>query len=272
MQKSFRAVFISDVHLGTPACQANHLLDFLNSIETKQLYLVGDIVDLEHMKSRAHFPETHRDVLSVVMQMAKEKTEVIYIPGNHDAFFRQMAGQTICGIKISRNTIHTTADQRRFFVSHGDEFDRVVSLSPFTLLVGDKAHGFMLWVNGWINKIRRLMKLPYWSLAGYVKRNLGKAQHFIGRFEQAALRASCGLNVDGYICGHIHFAAFRKEAEKLYCNDGDWVEHCTALVETFQGELNLIHWSEQPRWIASEPENAFEPNPAVDWDGRAATR
>jgi UDP-2,3-diacylglucosamine pyrophosphatase LpxH len=256
MQKSFRSVFISDVHLGTPACQADHLLDFLNTINTRTLYLVGDIIDLEHMKSRAHFTDTHHKIITTIMDMAKNGTEVIYIPGNHDAFFRRLAGQTISGIKIRRNHIHVTADNRRFYVSHGDEFDRIVQISPLALLVGEKAHDSMLWLNGGLNKVRKAMNLPYWSLAGYLKENLGRAQQFIERFEQAALNASRGLDVAGYICGHIHYAAFKRIGNKLYCNDGDWVEHCTALVETFQSDLKLMHWSEQPRWLATEPEAA----------------
>ncbi|MCP5209370.1 MAG: UDP-2,3-diacylglucosamine diphosphatase [Hahellaceae bacterium] len=265
MQRSFRAVFISDVHLGTPACQAQHLLDFLECVSCRTLYLVGDIIDLEHMKSRAHFTDTHHKIISLIMEKARSGTEVIYIPGNHDAFFRQLAGQTISGIKIRKNTLHRTADNRSFHVSHGDEFDHVVQISPLALLVGEKAHDSMLWLNGGVNKLRKAMHLPYWSLAGYIKENLGKAQQFIGRFEQAALQACRSLQVDGYICGHIHYASFNRQSGVLYCNDGDWVEHCTALVETFQGELKLMHWSEQPRWIASEPEEEinWQPIPAA---------
>ncbi len=264
MQTSYRSVFISDVHLGTTACQAQHLLDFLNTIETKKLYLVGDIVDLQEMKRRAHFPEAHRKVISNVMQKAAQGTEVIYIPGNHDAFFRQMVGQVFSGIKIERNTIHTTHDGRKFFVSHGDEFDQVVKLSPLALLIGDRAHVLLLRLNEWVNNCRRLLGLPYWSFAGFLKSHIGKAQQFIRRFESAAIKAARGHTVDGYICGHIHFASFRLANGKLYCNDGDWVEHCTALVETHQGELNLLHWSENPRWLATEPKES------MDWVGEPA--
>ncbi|WP_020408453.1 UDP-2,3-diacylglucosamine diphosphatase [Hahella ganghwensis] len=262
MQTSYRAVFISDVHLGTPACQAHHLLDFLKKVETLKLYLVGDIVDLQEMRRKAHFPEVHRQIISTVMKKAREGTEVVYIPGNHDAFFRQMSGQVFAGIKIKLNASHETCDGRTFHVSHGDEFDQMVKLSPLMLAIGDRAHSLMLKLNGWVNGMRRLMGLPYWSFAGYLKSHLSKAQQFIERFELAALKAASGRTVDGFICGHIHFASFRLKNGKLYCNDGDWVEHCTALVENYQGELNIIHWSEQPRWIASEPRDSLE------WEGK----
>ncbi|WP_431688720.1 UDP-2,3-diacylglucosamine diphosphatase [Hahella sp. NBU794] len=254
MQDSLRAVFISDAHLGSAACQAEHLLDFLNKIKTDRLYLVGDIIDLLEMRRKAHFPETHRAILSLIMRKAREGMEVIYIPGNHDDFFRQMAGQTFSGVKIRLNCVHRTADGRRFHVSHGDEFDQIVQLSPLALLVGDKAHGLMLKLNSWLNRTRRVFGFPYWSLAGYLKTHLGRAREFIQRYENAALKAARNLEVDGYICGHIHYAAFRRKDGRLYCNDGDWVEHCSALVETHQGQLRLLHWSEQPRWLAVEPD------------------
>ena len=261
MQTSYRTVFISDVHLGTTACQASHLLEFLTSIETQKLYLVGDIVDLQEMQRRAHFPETHRKVISAILQKAATGTEVIYIPGNHDAFFRQMVGQVFSGVKIQQNAVHVTQDGRRFMVSHGDEFDQLVKLSPLAVLVGDRAHVLLLRLNEYVNNMRRLFRLPYWSFAGYLKSHIGKAQQFIRRFETAAIKAARGKDLDGYICGHIHFAAFRMVDNKLYCNDGDWVEHCSALVETHNGELNLLHWSENPRWIASEPKGS------IDWIG-----
>lgn len=253
MQTRYRAVFISDVHLGTSACQADHLVDFLEKTETDMLYLVGDIVDFIQMKRRAYFPDNHRRVLSLILKAARSGTKVVYIPGNHDAFFRQLAGQTVAGVAIKRNDVHKTADGRRFFVSHGDEFDAVITISPLLAVVGDTAHGLNLWVNVWINRVRRLLGLPYWSLAGFLKSRIARARQYISVFEKAALRASRQLGVDGYICGHIHCASFHRAHGKVYCNDGDWVEHCTALTESHDGQLNLIHWSEMPRIIASEP-------------------
>lgn len=253
MQTTFRSVFISDVHLGTKACQANHLLDFLQQIKTDTLYLVGDIIDLQEMRSRAHFVNTHTRIIEQILSMAESGTKVIYIPGNHDAFFRQFAGQTLSGIKIKLNAKHQTADGRTFYVSHGDEFDQMIKISPLMLAIGDRAHGLMLSVNQWINGARRLLGLPYWSLAGYLKSHINKAKEFIERFETAALKSAKNHHVDGYICGHIHFASFKVKSGILYCNDGDWVEHCTALTENQQGELSLLHWSESPKLLATEP-------------------
>ena len=264
MQTTFRAVFISDVHLGTKACQATHLLDFLNTVETQTLYLVGDIVDLIEMRKRAHFTDEQQQVVQRILELSKQGTRVVYIPGNHDAFFRQFCGQRLSGVEIERQAIHSTADGRRFLVSHGDEFDQMVKVSPIMLAIGDKAHGLMLALNRQINRLRRTVGLPYWSLAGYIKQHISKAQEFITRFENAAIKTARNKKLDGYIGGHIHFARFQRQGEVLYCNDGDWVEHCSALVESKAGELSLIHWSEQPCHLATEPlDETLEHSPSL---------
>lgn len=254
----YRSIFISDVHLGSADCQAEYLLDFLNNVSCDTLYLVGDIIDLIAMQRRVHFPQSHQAVVRRFMAIAAAGTRVVYVPGNHDDFLRHFCGQTLAGIELRKKAIHTTADGRRFVVCHGDQFDQVVRCSPLMLLVGDRAHGVLLRLNRWFNAWRRLRRKPYWSLAAWVKSRIGKARSFIRRFELAALTAAERGHYDGFICGHIHSAGFLRSQEGLYCNDGDWVEHCTALVEQKDGRLDILHWSEQPAIIATEP---LEPAP-----------
>ena len=255
----YRTAFISDVHLGSADCQADYLLDFLNQAQFDTLYLVGDIVDLIAMQRRVHFPDSHQAVIRKLQALVKDGVQVIYTPGNHDDFFRGFCGQQFAGITIEEKAVHTTADGRSFLVCHGDQFDQVVRCSPFMLLVGDRAHGFLLRMNRWFNAWRRFKGRPYWSLAGWIKARIGKAQAFIRRFELAALVAAERGHFDGFICGHIHSAGFRRGKHGLYCNDGDWVEHCTALVEDFQGQLSILHWSEHPSIIATEPAEVTHP-------------
>lgn len=267
--RNYRSVFISDVHLGTADCQADYLLDFLHKVQCDTLYLVGDIVDLIAMQRRAHFPETHRKVVHRLVDLAASGTRVVYIPGNHDEFFRRFCGQTLSGIELREKAVHTTADGRQFLVCHGDQFDQVVRCSPLMLLVGDRAHGVLLRVNRWFNALRRLQGKPYWSLAAWVKSRIGRARTFIRRFELAALTVAERGHYDGFICGHIHSAGFLRSDEALYCNDGDWVEHCTALTEREDGRLELLHWSECPTVLAVEPAGPHpdvcgEDRPAVD--------
>ncbi|MCK7545217.1 UDP-2,3-diacylglucosamine diphosphatase [Marinobacter bryozoorum] len=261
----YRSVFISDVHLGTADCQAEYLLDFLEKVHCDTLYLVGDIVDLIAMQRRVHLSPAHGAVIQKLLSIAAGDTRVVYVPGNHDEFLRRFCGQTVAGVELHQKVVHTTADGRRFMVCHGDQFDQVVRCSPLMLLVGDRAHGLLLRLNRWFNAWRRLQGKPYWSLAAWIKSRIGSARTFIRRFELAALTAAEKGHYDGFICGHIHSAGFLRSPEGLYCNDGDWVEHCTALVEQADGQLQLLHWSEQPAIMATEPE---APAPEVCGDRR----
>ena len=251
-QISVRSIFISDVHLGTSACQAQYLLDFLSSHSTEYLYLVGDIVDLVYMRKRVNFTDQHEKVVEKVLEMARNGTRVIYIPGNHDALMRRFAGQIVAGIEVHRNRVHYCADGRRFFVSHGDEFDSAMHAGVFWHVVGDFSHNVLLRLNTVLNGLRRMFKLPYWSLAGYIKNRIGKANEFIRRFEWIAARQAQDLKYNGFICGHIHQSGMRRINGVLYCNDGDWVEHCTALIENNQGEFELLHWADRKHLLVRE--------------------
>ena len=249
----YRSVFISDLHLGSRDCQAEYLLDFLETVDCEQLYLVGDVIDLIAMQRRVFLPESHLAVARKLMDIAESGVRVVYIPGNHDDFMRSFCGQSIAGVELRRTAWHEGADGRRFHLCHGDEFDQAVRCSPLMMLVGSPAHEFLVRMNRWVNSWRRIRNKPYWSLAGYIKQRIARAQAYIRRFEDAGLTAGEKKGADGTICGHIHAAGFRAGEDGLYCNSGDWVEHCTALVEDHNGQLSLLHWSEEPRVIAREP-------------------
>ena len=240
----YRAIFISDVHLGTSACQADYLNDFLTENSCDTLYLVGDIVDLLAMKKRVHFTPAHEAVVANILKMARQGVRVVYIPGNHDAMLRRFCGQRIAGVEVRLNAIHETLQGQRYYVSHGDEFDAIMQCSGWLNWVGDVSHGFLLRMNTLFNAMRRLLNLPFWSLARAVKKRISSAQAFIHQFERLAARQAGERDYDGYICGHIHHWQMRYYDQSLYINDGDWVEHCTALVETTQGDLQLIHWAD----------------------------
>lgn len=267
----YRAIFISDVHLGTHACQAEYLLDFLENNTADTLYLVGDIIDLMAMRKRVNFTAAHESVIAHVAKRARSGQRVIYIPGNHDAFFRKFVGQTFAGIEIHRDAVYTSLSGKRFFVSHGDEFDGVMRCSQWLTRFGDFSHGVLLRIHTLVNSIRKSRRLPYWSLARAVKERIGKAQNFITQFEKIGSLSAKEHQYDGYICGHIHHwqLAYHHD-DVLYMNDGDWVEHCSALVETMQGEFELLHWSDHTKVLMStatvkpavpEPETESEPEP-----------
>lgn len=250
--RTVRAVFISDVHLGTTDCQAQYLLDFLRHHQMEQLYLVGDILDLVSMRKRVNFTPLHEEVVKLILQLAQQGVRVVYVPGNHDARLRRLCGESFRGVEVHRFFVHETANGRRFFVSHGDEFDSAMHAGLFWRFVGDFSHTLLLRLNTLVNGARRLLKLPYWSLAGHVKNRVGKAAEFIRRFEQVAAHKAREMCYDGYICGHIHQSGMRKVDGVLYCNDGDWVEHCTALIEEKDGQFALLHWADRKQVLVRE--------------------
>lgn len=249
--RHFRAIFISDVHLGTSDCQAAYLIDFLKHNSADKLYLVGDIVDLLAMRKRIALTAEHEEIVGLFLDWAKQGCQVRYIPGNHDAFFRRFCGQRIAGIDVCLSAEYQALNGERFFVSHGDELDSIMHAHGLLTWLGDVSHGFLLKLNTLVNAIRKSWQLPYWSLARSVKQRIGKATEFIERYEVLASKRAAEQRYDGYICGHIHHWQMCYHGSTLYLNDGDWVEHCSALVETEQGEWQLVQWTEQEQVLAS---------------------
>ena len=239
----YRALFISDIHLGTKACQADQLLDFLKNHEAETFYLVGDIIDFWRIRRSPFWPQEQNDVIQKLMRKVRKGAELIYIPGNHDEAMRAYCGGQFGGIRIDRQTIHLTADGRRFLVMHGDEFDVVVRYAKWLAFLGDGAYDLALWVNTRLNWLRRRLGLPYWSLSAYLKQRVKRAVNYIGEFETALAQEAQRHNADGIICGHIHHAAMHQIDGVLYINTGDWVESCTAVGETHDGKFEIIRWA-----------------------------
>jgi UDP-2,3-diacylglucosamine pyrophosphatase LpxH len=242
-----RSIWISDIHLGTRGCQADLLLDFLRCHESEYLYLVGDIVDGWRLKRSWYWPQSHNDVVQKLLRRARKGTKVYYIPGNHDENFRDFFGMLFGGITILQDAVHTTADGRRFLVIHGDQFDVVVRYAKWLAHLGDKAYTGLLTANTWFNHVRRKLGFTYWSLSAYLKHRVKNAVEYIGDYEKALADEARRREVDGVICGHIHSAEIRPMEGVLYCNDGDWVESCTALVELASGELQIVDWAASRR-------------------------
>ncbi len=236
----FRAIFLSDIHLGTPSCQAGRLLDFLRHTESRDLYLVGDVIDGWQLKRRWFWLQSHNDVVQKVLRKARKGTRVTYIAGNHDEAMRHFLGLAFGGIEIRDEAVHVTADGRRLLVIHGDLFDAVVQRARWLAHVGDALYMTSLKLNHWLNRVRAHLGFPYWSLAQYLKHRVKNAVSYIGDFERALAHEARRRDFDGVVCGHIHKAEIRDIGGILYCNDGDWVESLTALVELESGELRII--------------------------------
>ena len=244
-RRKFRTIWISDVHLGTKGCNADLLIDFLDSTDSETMYLVGDIIDGWRLSKKLYWPAAHNDIVWRILKRARRRTRIVYVPGNHDEVFRQFSGMDFGGVRIERAAIHTTADGRRLLVMHGDEFDAVMLAHRWLAFVGDAAYTLLMSLNRWLNAARRRLGLPYWSLSKIAKHKVKNAVAFISAFEDVVARAAAGRGVDGVVCGHIHTAEMRELAGIAYFNDGDWVESCTALVEHFDGRMEILNWPEE---------------------------
>ena len=240
--KRYRALFISDTHLGTKACQAELLLDFLQHNEAQTIYLVGDIVDFWRIKRSAHWPQAHNDVLQKLLAMVRKGSHIYYLPGNHDEALRSYCGAHFGGIDIVDSLVHETAQGKRVLIIHGDQFDVVVHYAKWLAYLGDWAYAAALWVNTRLNWARRRAGLRYWSLSAFLKQKVKQAVNYIGEFEGALANEARRQGATAVICGHIHHVAMRPIGDVLYINTGDWVESATAVGETMDGEFEIIEW------------------------------
>jgi UDP-2,3-diacylglucosamine pyrophosphatase LpxH len=260
----FRALFISDVHLGTKGCQAEMLLDFLRYHDADTIYLVGDIVDGWRLKQSWYWPQTHNDVVQKLLRKGRQGSRLIYIPGNHDEFLRSYYGSHFGGIEVAETAIHEAADGRRYLVIHGDIFDMVVRHARWLAFLGDWAYVAALGVNTYINIVRRKLGLTYWSLSAWAKLKVKNAVNFISEFENSLSGEAARVGVQGVICGHIHHAALRDIGDIRYMNTGDWVESCTALAEREDGSFEIIRWNRSLRLVTDDANMGEARTPTLD--------
>ena len=238
----YRSVFISDVHLGTPDCQAELLLEFLTSMDCDYLYLVGDIFDVWKLKQSVHWPDVKNQILSVVFDKAKAGTRVVYVPGNHDELMQDFVGNIINNVELKAECIHTTATGKQLLVLHGDQFDALIRNMDWLEALGDNLYGFIMYLSRVFNRGRSMLGYPYWSLAAFIKLQFKEARRYIEKYENTVTEEAHQRGFDGIVCGHIHHPNIIDQDQVTYFNTGDWVEHCTALVEGANGEMQLLHW------------------------------
>jgi UDP-2,3-diacylglucosamine pyrophosphatase LpxH len=238
--KHYRAIFISDLHLGTPGCQAEALLEFLKTHSCDTLYLVGDIIDGWQLRRKWYWPQAHNDVVQKLLRKARKGCRVIYVPGNHDEFARDFLDHSFGGVEVVESAVHVTADGKKLWVIHGDYFDGVIQFAKWLAYLGDTLYDWALKANRHLNYMRGRLGMPYWSLSAYLKLKVKKAVNFISDFEVAVAHEAKKRGYDGVVCGHIHHAEIRNIDGVLYCNDGDWVESLSTLVEHQDGRLEIL--------------------------------
>jgi UDP-2,3-diacylglucosamine pyrophosphatase LpxH len=251
----YRTIWISDVHLGTRRAQTGMLLDFLRRTESSYLYIVGDLIDNWALSRSWYWDQSHNDVIQKLLRKARKGTRLVYVPGNHDEYFHDFAHIRFGRITVASEIVHVAANGRRYLVTHGDRFDAVVRYAKWLAFIGDRGYQLALTFNAFLNRIRRALGWPYWSLSAAIKYKVKRAVEFISLFEEALVHEARRRGTHGVICGHIHTPQIRTINGVHYCNDGDWVESCSALVEHFDGRLELVRW--------------FEPDATVTEDLRA---
>ena len=241
--RHFRALFLSDVHLGARGCQADLFLDFLRHHDADVIYLVGDIVDGWRLRASWYWPQAHNDVVQKLLRKARKGARMIYVPGNHDEFLRGYYGTHFGGIEVAEHFVHHGADGKRYLIMHGDHFDLVVKHARWLAHLGDIAYTLAIVVNRLFNNLRRRFGFGYWSLSQWAKHKVKNAVNYIGDFEKTLASEARRHGTDGVVCGHIHHAVIRDDQGVTYMNCGDWVESCTAIAEHQDGRFELITWT-----------------------------
>jgi len=238
----YKSIWISDIHLGTKGCKADLLCKFLKENHADDLYLVGDVIDGWKLSRGWNWPQDHSNVIRRLLTKAKRGTNIHYIVGNHDEFLRPWLkhGLHAGNINICNQLDYTDHHGRRWLVTHGDMFDQVTRHWRWVSMLGDRAYTVLLMCNGLLHRVRRLFGLEYWSLSKYIKGRTKQALNFIYKFEEHLSTYARNHGYHGVICGHIHTPALKDIDGTFYANTGDWVETCSALVETVEGEFQLL--------------------------------
>ena len=236
-----RALFLSDIHLGSRACRAERLLSFLKQFECGTIFLLGDIVDFWALKRGVYWPESHNTVVQKLLRLARHGVEIYYIPGNHDEALTDYLDSSFGNVRVKEACVHVAADGRRYALLHGDQYDQVTTCARWLSVLGDVSYNLLVHLNRALSWARRKLRLGgHWSLADYAKRNVQGAASFISGFELAVARHGKAMQVDGVICGHIHTPVIKRLDGVLYLNCGDWVDSCTAIVEHLDGRMELV--------------------------------
>ena len=219
----YRAIWISDVHLGTKHSQVGKLLEFLRETECEHLYIVGDFIDGWQLRRKWYWADDYNVLIQKLLRKNRKKTRVTFITGNHDEFLEKFLGINFGTVRLVERTVHTAANGKRYLVLHGHQFDGLMHFNRLLDRFGSALYDRILDLNVWINRIRRNLGFGYWSFASYVKLKAKSAMKYVTDYEESMIRFSRKSGMDGVICGHIHRPEIRPVGDVLYMNCGDCV-------------------------------------------------
>jgi UDP-2,3-diacylglucosamine pyrophosphatase LpxH len=268
---NYRAIWISDVHLGTKHAQVGKLLEFLRDTECAHLYIVGDFIDGWQLRRKWFWNDDYNTLIQKLLRKNRKHTRVTFITGNHDEFLEQFFDIAFGTVRLVERAVHTGADGKQYLVIHGHQFDGLAHFNRLLERVGTVLYDKILDINVWVNRIRRSLGFGYWSFASYIKLRAKSAVKYVTDYEDAMLQFGRKSGMAGVICGHIHRPEIRHAGDMLYMNCGDWVENCTALVEDFDGNFSLIRFHESDVHGAGRGSGTHDPSDRDAGDA-AATR
>lgn len=237
-RRRYRSLFLSDLHLGARGCRAAEILDFLAGVEADTIYLVGDILDVWH-PGKVHWGAAQDAIWTDLGSRAANGTRVIYLPGNHDAPLREIDTGRFDQFELADSLTHTAADGTRYLVLHGDQVDARIFRFHVMTRIGSRLDAALRTLDHALRGLRPSAKrgIFEWAICGV------NALMMVGNgFEKRLAAMAVASGHDGVICGHFHKAALRQSGPITYANCGDWVDSRTALVETFDGALQLVEW------------------------------
>ena len=244
-QLKVRTLFLSDMHFGMPGTATREFIDFMEQVAFERLVLVGDVVDGWALTRRWNWGERQERCLDLILGAAQNADEVLYIPGNHDEFWRaSMPSAPLGGIKFALNHRYGLADGRQVWITHGDEHDPVTSRATWLSQFGSVLYEGGIQTSKGFKRAQQYVGLPGFSpsrqLKDIVKRVVQPSRQFHAQLSQDANDNQCEV----VLCGHIHRPELcRTEDAVIYANCGDWVETASAIAENADGTLSLLRWS-----------------------------
>jgi UDP-2,3-diacylglucosamine pyrophosphatase LpxH len=244
----YQAIIVSDLHLGTKDSKAEEFIEFLEEHPTDLLILNGDIIDGWALNRGAKWKKQHTKVISKLLQLSN-KTQIIWIRGNHDEFIQDFIGTHLGRIEIKedyRLTIQRWVEgdifrNESYYIFHGDVVDVFITKYKWLSKIGAIGYDFALTLNRWYNRYRKWRKLPYQSISQKIKGGVKAATNYINDFETTALSMATKKGCNGVICGHIHQPEDRMIDGKRYINSGDWIENMSAVLVGKDGDICLYN-------------------------------
>lgn len=244
----YKAIIISDLHLGTKDSKTKEFIEFLEQHPTDLLILNGDIIDGWALNRGAKWKKQHTKAIATLLKLSNN-TKIIWIRGNHDEFITEFIGSSFGNIEIREDYIIQTKkwiindyfENRNYYIFHGDVIDIFITKYKWLAKIGSVGYDLALWLNRWYNRYRNWKGLSYQSISQNIKAKVKTATNYINDYEITAIKMAHKNGCYGVICGHIHQPANRMINNNHYLNSGDWVENMSAILLDYQDNFTIIN-------------------------------